>query len=580
MDMDLDNNTTKKILIGPAEEEIRNLLFESGEPQEAIAKLQNTYGLDLVGIDDMYPLLDQCNYSRLQIHKACLDALNQAVVKRIQEPSFDLDDFHGLFERTFPYIHIPYMQPIPMALLQKFEKYVQDDIIEKLKANLAVFSNCPMNIKQRVWKQDESFFQSTMISILNDYHHNDELQNLAMNLKPGSIQEMIEERRSHPVVLRIMDTIGKDPQLYTMFIQMVRIVFETTPYPSLSSLRVDVLMNFHDLDVEKILDLDKCHQLIWSLDTCVRNQSMDDTIIEKIKECFDDVKNGTPLYGDFAMVLMDPMISNFLASCIAKWLRATVEDPHPDLDSMIDYSGKLLNLAEHAPRAIADSAKIPKMDKELKTVFWYALIHLISEEGQEGSLKETELNPILSLLQRSEIARKVFVHYLVDRVTEGDIHTLSRCLPLVLSTWPRLTAFDQEEQVAIYRLTYLSFVRTIIDIITKKYLVECITDVRWRQVVLEHFLLKVVAWDMRIHTAVIRMLTEYYLDPKTLIKLGPHIPYISEAANTMATNGFVDEKNPALARELYAFLIQRSQLLFNGEYRINAPAAMKFLHQF
>jgi hypothetical protein len=49
-----------------------------------------------------------------------------------------------------------------------------------------------------------------------------------------------------------MDMIGKDPQLYTMFIQMVRIVFETTPYPSLSSLRVDVLMKFHDLDVEEV----------------------------------------------------------------------------------------------------------------------------------------------------------------------------------------------------------------------------------------------------------------------------------------------------------------------------------------
>jgi hypothetical protein len=88
MDMDID----KEILIGPAEEQIKTLLFESGEPQEAIAKLQNTYGLALAGIDDMYPLLDQCNYSRLQIHKACLDALNQAVVKRIEEPSFGLNE--------------------------------------------------------------------------------------------------------------------------------------------------------------------------------------------------------------------------------------------------------------------------------------------------------------------------------------------------------------------------------------------------------------------------------------------------------------------------------------------------------
>jgi hypothetical protein len=103
-------------------------------------------------------------------------------------------------------------------------------------------------------------------------------------------------RRTHPIILKVMDIIGQDPQIYKMFMHMIRIVFEATPYPSLCSLRVDVLMNFHDLDVEDIYDLDRCHQLIWALDSCVRNQNMDDTIIEKIKECFDGVKNGSPLY--------------------------------------------------------------------------------------------------------------------------------------------------------------------------------------------------------------------------------------------------------------------------------------------
>lgn len=55
-------------------------------------------------------------------------------------------------------------------------------------------------------------------------------------------------RRTHPIVIKVMDTIGEDKQIYKMFMQMIRIVFEATPYPSLCSLRVDVLMNFHDLD--------------------------------------------------------------------------------------------------------------------------------------------------------------------------------------------------------------------------------------------------------------------------------------------------------------------------------------------
>lgn len=86
------------------------------------------------------------------------------------------------------------MQPIPMALLKKFERHIEEDIIEKLKSDLDVFANCPLNIKQRIWKQDESFFQQTMIGILNEYHHNEDLKEIALNLKPDSYQETLQER--------------------------------------------------------------------------------------------------------------------------------------------------------------------------------------------------------------------------------------------------------------------------------------------------------------------------------------------------------------------------------------------------
>ncbi|CAO3614012.1 unnamed protein product [Mucor hiemalis] len=470
------------------------------------------------------------------------------------------------------------MQPIPMALLKKFEKHIGEDIIEKLKSNVAVFDNCPMNIKQRVWKQDESFFQQTMINLLNDYHHDEVLQTLALNLKPDSYQEMIEERRTHPIVIKVMDTIGEDKQIYKMFMQMIRIVFEATPYPSLCSLRVDVLMNFHDLDSVEILRSDKCHQLTWSLDTCVRNQNMDDTIIEKIKECFDDVKNGTPLYADFAMVLMDPMISNFLASCIVKWLRSSVESNVADnLEELTNYSGKLLNLAEHAPNAIKNNAKIPKLDRDLKSKYWNAICSVMIDEEKDMNhpMKEADIEVITNLLRKSDIARKVFVHYLVDRTQEGDVGTLSRCLPLVLNTWP---APDFEEDGIIYRQTYLSFIKTMIDIVSKRNLFDCAADMRWRHIVMEGFLLKVVAWDCRVHEQMIRFLAEYFVDPKILIKLGGQVLTLVEWADTIVENGQKDEKHIDSLKQLYRFLLSRSSSVLNGEFRIIPAKVVFFLN--
>ena len=53
-------------------------------------------------------------------------------------------------------------------------------------------------------------------------------------------------------MMRIMEIIGGDAALYGMFTDLIRIVFKATPYPSLCSLRVDLLMNFHDQDVTQV----------------------------------------------------------------------------------------------------------------------------------------------------------------------------------------------------------------------------------------------------------------------------------------------------------------------------------------
>ncbi|KAI9027163.1 cofactor of BRCA1-domain-containing protein [Phycomyces nitens] len=569
---------SKTNLIGPAEETIKAHLSQSGDPLEAIRTIQRIYGLNLPGIEAMYPLLDLAGYSRHEVHLYCLDALNKAILARIDSPDFTLNDFNDLYRRTSPYIHIPYMQPVPMALLKKFEKYVDEDVLASLKDNVEVFENCPLNIKQRIWKQDEGFFQGQMLNVLNDYHHNERLQALAMNLKPESYQSVIEERRSHPIVLKIMDIIGGDPKLYTMFMAMLRLVFEATPYPSLSSLRVDLLMNIHDQDIEEVYKTDECHKLIWSLDTCIRSQNMDEAIIGKIKECFDKTVNGQPLYAEFAMILMDPIISNFLSSCIVRWLRNSVDEGAPgNLEDLINYNAKLLNLAEHAPRAIGSDLKISKIDRNIRTHFWHEMSVLIINENTPTNQANNLINigRIESIISKSEVARKIYVHYLIDRASEGDITSLSRCLPSILNTLPS----ENDKNNVDYNLhlyTYQSFFRTFINIIIKRHLVDCVMDIRWRQVVMEEFILKAVSWDFSVHEQVVKMLNEYFKEPKHLPKLGEQVAVIADWADKVFLNGIREEKDTPVVYHIYYSLLRDSAMVLEGQFRIAPPAIMNF----
>ncbi|KAI9323386.1 cofactor of BRCA1-domain-containing protein [Dichotomocladium elegans] len=506
-----------KILLGPATETIYQQLTGEGDLEKAINDIQKIYGLDIVpSMDSIYPLLDLSGCSRLEIHWACLHALNTAAVEKIKTPEFLLADFERVFSDSFKYIRCSHLQPIPMALLKKFSEHIDQDVLDQLKNDQEVFQNCPLNVKQQIWKQDETFFQVQVLSMLNEYHHDEELQKLSMNLRPDSYQEVLTERRNHPQMTRMMEMINGDPKLYLMFLETVQIVFRSTPYPSLCSIRVDILMNYHDRDISEVYEEDKCHDLIWSLDTCVRQQNMDDVIIEKIKQCFDHVKNGTQLYSEFAMILMDPVISNFLTQCIVRWLRISVDDDAPgNLEQLINYNAKLLNLAEHAPAAANLNQKIPKLDKDLRGRFWNALCTIIVEENNpKAYVAPSESEVISSMLLRSETARKAMIHYCIDRAYEGDVATLQRCLPFILESLPL-----QDDANITHVFTYQSFVGTFVSVLAKKWLLNCVKDVMWRQVVMENFLLQIVRWDPLAHKQVVLLLSEYFLKSSYLTTL-------------------------------------------------------------
>ncbi|KAI7851635.1 cofactor of BRCA1-domain-containing protein [Circinella umbellata] len=567
--------------------QIRDRFTQSSSPEEAIRDIQRDYGLDILpGMDAIYMLLDLSGCKRAELHSACLDALNQAAVARIQSPEFGVQEFEQVFRRSLSYISIPELQSIPMTLLKKFASHIDQDVLDTLKQNLEVFEQCPVNVKQHIWKQDESFFQEQILQMLNMYHYDDDLQEIAMNLRPDSYQDVLSTRRSHPIVIKLMEIINGDPKLYFMVLETIRIVFQSSPFPSLCSIRVDLLMNYHEKDNTDIITMDECHRLIWSLDTCVRTQNMDDAIIEKIKECFDDVTNGTPLYTDFAIVLMDPVISNFLSACIMRWLRNNVHDDAPEnLEQLINYSSKLLNLAEHAPFAARTEKKIPRVDKDLKE-YWKSLCKLmLLENKSKATIKPVDSETQSIMLAKSDIARKVFAEYVIDRTIEGDIASLQRLLPFIVETLPNpastTTTTNDNSNNAAYEYTYESFIYTFINILMKKWLVECVMDDKWKSTIFNNFLIHVARWNTRVHKQVVILLMKYFVGGvKHQRLLGEKIGLIAEWADRLCQQGCKDEKYIHELHEVYQRLLTLSESTFDGQFRIAPPSVLTFLENY
>lgn len=75
----------------PSPDTLQQCIAESPNLEQAINDIQRDYSLSILpGMEAIYPLLDISGCTRLQIHTACLQAINNAAVTRILSPDFGL----------------------------------------------------------------------------------------------------------------------------------------------------------------------------------------------------------------------------------------------------------------------------------------------------------------------------------------------------------------------------------------------------------------------------------------------------------------------------------------------------------
>ena len=146
-------------------EYIRTLLSQH-DPLTVISEVQSKHGLDLPNVNAVYPLLDFQGFTRHDVHKACLNAITSSILAKINDPEFTVEQyalfhffffyhtipqfhsqpancafgrFHKLLNQTLPQIMVPHLQPIPMALLERYPDDVDDDVLKMLKDDPALF---------------------------------------------------------------------------------------------------------------------------------------------------------------------------------------------------------------------------------------------------------------------------------------------------------------------------------------------------------------------------------------------------------------------------------------------------------
>ena len=70
-------------------------------------------------------------------------------------------------------------------------------------------------------------------------------------------------RRQAEVIQRLAEMIGSNVKLYDMTLQFLRTLFLRTRNVHYCTLRAELLMALHDLEVQDIISVDPCHKFTW-----------------------------------------------------------------------------------------------------------------------------------------------------------------------------------------------------------------------------------------------------------------------------------------------------------------------------
>ena len=195
-------------------------------------------------------------------------------------------------------------------------------------------------------------------------------------------------------------------RLYDMVLQFLRTLFLRTRNVHYCTLRAELLMALHDLEVSDICAVDPCHKFTWCLDACVRERFVDSKRARELQGFLDQVRRGTEqVLGDLSMILCDPYAVNTLCLSLIKALQYAVSSEDlPRKNDEVVLLMRMLSLGLRAWKMIdSQNFKEAKLESPLVTRYLPCLLGMMVEDQlQMIHAKIPEDEPIQVQIQIGE----------------------------------------------------------------------------------------------------------------------------------------------------------------------------------
>lgn len=154
-------------------------------------------------------------------------------------------------------------------------------------ADKELYKVCAVEVKRQIWQDNQALFGDEVSPLLKQYIVEKEAALFSSDVsvlhsffspspKTRRQGEVSDVRVAVPrlgdllygvmvwllqVVLKLTQMIGKNVKLYDMVLQFLRTLFLRTRNVHYCTLRAELLMSLHDLDITEICSVDPCHKV-------------------------------------------------------------------------------------------------------------------------------------------------------------------------------------------------------------------------------------------------------------------------------------------------------------------------------
>nr|XP_029493355.1 negative elongation factor B-like isoform X4 [Oncorhynchus nerka] len=378
-----------------------------------------------------------------------------------------------LLEKSFPLVKMPSIQPVVMQVLKHLPK-VPEKKLKLVMADKELYTVCAVEVKRQIWQENQALFGDEVSPLLKQYIVAKEaaLFSSDLSILHNFFSPSPKARRQGEVVLKLTQMIGKNVKLYDMVLQFLRTLFLRTRNVHYCTLRAELLMSLHDLDISEICSVDSCHKFTWCLDACIREKFVDAKRARELQGFLDGVKKGQEeVLGDLSMILCDPFSSNTLVLSTVRNLQELLSQdalPRDSPDLMLLL--RMLSLGQGAWDMIDSQVfKEPRLELEVVTRFLPAMLSVLVDdytftvEQKLPSEEKTSLSYPTALpdnfnkyLQENRVACEMGLYYALHIAKQRNKNALQRLLPALVETYNDMAFGDIFLHLLTAHLTLLS----------------------------------------------------------------------------------------------------------------------------